>query len=854
MRGTTGALYLPLSLFHPAQAFYSVEVIVMRAGSYSILVFRVSVALLLGIVAGPVLAQDPPGRIGRLNYSEGTVSFAPANDDEFADADLNRPLVVGDKLWTDKGVRAELQVGSAAVRMDGRTHLTVLALDDQSTQISVTQGTVYVRVRSLPEGENFEVDTPNLAWRASYPGDYRIDVDAQRGTTRVTIHSGTGAVYGEKAQALPMGGGQQIIFKGRALAQVDSHEQPPQDNFDRWAAERNRREDQSVAARYVPREVVGYQLLDTAGQWQNDANLGVVWFPQNAKDNWAPYRNGRWEWIAPWGWTWIDEAPWAFITSHYGRWALVGTKWGWVPGRMGLRPIYAPALVAFVGNGNAPLSVGGKQTVAWFPLAPGEAWQPTYKATPLYISSINANMPPVQSAGSSAYQRKPEALTAIAIEDFQRGKPAKGSWLRVAANTLTNAQVIAPPAMPERAKTMVARLPAPNPEIKPAINRGMTAAQQLEAQRQADAAKQAEAQRQAAEAQKLADIQKQGQKLAEAQAQRERERLAREELAQRQQREELAQRQQREQLAKAEQARRADEAKAAQERQRAATEQAKAVELQQRAAEQQKLAQQRAAEQQKLAQQQRAAEQERVADRQKLAQQQRFGEQERGTDRQKLAQQPRAADQARVAREQRAAELAQRRAEQQAKAREQRELREASAKRAEQTRREQVAKREQAKREQVAALLRDREAKREQAAKARADRELQAKRAQETKRLALAAKKEDEARRIAHAQQVEQARRAAEREAQVLQAQRTQREEAIRKVAEDKERERTQREAWQRQQQQLAEQWKRDQQAYEEQQRRVQQRTRPDLRRAQPAAEPEVWQRGIPILNPGRTS
>jgi hypothetical protein len=230
----------------------------MRAGFVSILILRLTAVVLLAFASVPVFAQDdPPGRVGRINYSEGAVSFAPAGDDEFTDADLNRPLSPGDKLWTDKGVRADLQVGSAAVRMEGRTRLTVLALTDQSTQLSITQGTVFVRVRSLPEGENFEIDTPNLAWRASYPGDYRIDVDGQRGTTRVTIHSGTGAVYGEKGEALPMGGGQQIIFKGRTLAQVDSHEQPPQDNFDRWAAERNRREDQSPAARYVPREVVG---------------------------------------------------------------------------------------------------------------------------------------------------------------------------------------------------------------------------------------------------------------------------------------------------------------------------------------------------------------------------------------------------------------------------------------------------------------------------------------------------------------------------------------------------------------------------------------------------------------------
>lgn len=711
---------------------------------------RIAAFVLLSGGLGHAFAQkDPPGRVARINYSEGNVAYAPSSEKEWTDADLNRPLVAGDRLWTDKSVRAEIQIGSSVVRMDGRTRLTLLALDDQSAQLSLTQGTVYMRVRNLPEGENFEIDTPNLAWRAAYPGDYRIDVDAQQGVTRVTVASGTGAVYGEKGQALPMGGGQQISFKGRALEKVNVQESPPQDNFDRWAAERNRRDDQSVAARYVPRDAVGYQLLDAAGEWREDANYGTVWFPQGLPAKWAPFRSGRWDWIAPWGWTWIDEAPWGFVTSHYGRWAQIGTRWAWAPGRMGLKPIYAPALVAFVGNGNSPLSVGGKPTVAWIPLAPGEAWQPGYPATQLYISSVNANMPPLKQ-GAYAYQRKPDALTAISLDDFRRGKPSKGSWLQVAANALTNAQVTAPPALPDEAKrTAVAaraqvQAPAPTPqkaqptvpEIQQVANSGPTVQQQIDAQKRA----QQEAQ---------ARLQAQAQAQA---AQREQERAEREK-----------------------------QAKAEQDKQ----------------AQQQKLAEQR-----RIAEQLRVAEQTRRAEQQKAAQEQ-----------QRIAQQK--AEASRVA-QQRAAEAA--------RATQARRDAVASAKRAEQAKREQVAKRER---------------------EAKVGRELQARRAQ--------AKKDERAQRAAHAQQVEQARRAAERDAQVLAQQRVEREAQQRKLAEEKER--AQRDAWQKQQQAVAEQFKRDQQAWDAQQRAKAQRGRPDLRQTTPApAEPEVWQRGIPILAPGRTS
>jgi len=432
---------------------------------FRICLVRLLPLLVLGLLGARAMAQpDPPARVARLNHLEGAAVFSPAGDNEWTDAPLNRPLTRGDRVWTDKGSRAEVQAGSSAVRMDGQTHLEILALDDRSAQLSVTQGTVYVRVRSLPDGENFEIDTPNLAYRAAYPGDYRIDVNASTGTTRVTIHSGTGAVYGEDGQVLALGGGQQITFRARDLSPMAAQESPPQDNFDRWAADRNRREDQSVSARYVPREVVGYQQLDVHGQWMQDATYGPVWFPQGLAANWAPYRNGHWEWISPWGWTWIDAAAWGFAPFHYGRWAMIDSRWAWVPGRIALKPVYSPALVAFVGGGNGAIgwSVslgGGRPAVAWFPLAPGEAWRPGYPASPLYMGSVNGNVT-VQPNATYAHQRRPEALTSISAEDLHRGRPVRAGWLRVAVNTLANAQVVPPPPMPER-RALADPQPAP---------------------------------------------------------------------------------------------------------------------------------------------------------------------------------------------------------------------------------------------------------------------------------------------------------------------------------------------------------------------------------------------------------
>jgi hypothetical protein len=716
-------------------------------------------------------ADDPPGRVARLNDGEGSVVHAAAGDNEWTEANYNRPLTRGDRLWTDKGSRAEIQVGSAAVRMDGQTHMEITGLDDQSAQLSVTQGNLYVHVRDLPDGENFEVDTPNLAFRAAYPGDYRIDVDAVRGTTRVTIHSGTGAVYGETGDAIPLGGGQQIMFRARDLNKVNTQESPPQDGFDRWAADRNRHEDQSPSARYVPREVVGYQQLDAHGQWQRDAELGWVWLPIVKNGDWAPYRAGHWEWIEPWGWTWMDDAPWGFAPFHYGRWTQVNSRWAWVPGRMGAHPVYAPALVAFVGSGT-----GTKGSVAWFPLAPGEPFQPGYAVSPLYIGNVNRNI--ILTANPDyRYQHKPEALTAISTEDFQRGKPLRAGWLRVAANMLTQAQVVPPPPMPGRggivdharavqqarvappaaadARQVVANaVPTPQPQAPAQVRAPIPAPIAPPAQAQAQVA--TKPPQQVASAQVAA---KPPAPPARPQAQ--------------------AQAQPQPQLRIAVAAPAAAAARAP----------APAREDAQR------LAAQQAAEQ----------EQRRV--------------------------QAARAEQAR----RQAAIVAQARRAEQAKAEKRREE---AVKLAESARREQARRSEQAKREQLAKRTerarREEQSRREQQAKRE---QLIAKRAEQARR-EVVAKREEQQRHEAHAQLVEQARRSADRDAQALREQRVQREEQARREEQVRreeqarrdaqEREVAARAAQQRQQQALMEQWRRDHQVLDPQRERV--RQRPDLR------------------------
>jgi hypothetical protein len=410
--------------------------------------------LLLGLAAA-AFAQDeadPPGRVAALTHETGSVVFAPAGEDEWLDLPLNRPLTRGDRVWTDAGARAELHMGTATIHLDSRSHLAFYELNDQSAQLSITQGTMNVHVRELAPRENMEIDTPNLAVRALEPGDVRVDVDPVNRTTHVAVHSGAVQVFGQGGESVQLEGGQDASFEGRDLARIPARFGP--DDFDRWAGDLNRREDQSVSARYIPADTVGVYELDNYGTWSSDAQYGNVWYPSVSDPDWAPYRDGHWAWIAPWGWTWVDAQPWGFAPFHYGRWAIIGTRWAWVPGSLGPRPWYAPALVGFVGGGLS-FQIGSGAGIGWYPLAPGEAWYPTYRTSRVYVTRVNRNfrVDGRRNGEHFFFRHHPEAVTAMRVDDFNHGRPVHEHFSRVRPEQLTRLAPTTVLPKPDRSAT-----------------------------------------------------------------------------------------------------------------------------------------------------------------------------------------------------------------------------------------------------------------------------------------------------------------------------------------------------------------------------------------------------------------
>ena len=349
--------------------------------------FLVTVAILA--VSGMAAAQDPgdpPGRIARLQYTEGQVSMQPGGVDDWIDASVNRPLTTADRIWTDRDSRAELSIATAALRLGSETSMTLTNLTDDTAQIELDQGTLNLYVRGLRAGEVVEVDTPNLAFTVFRAGEYRFDVMPDDDRTRVTIRHGAGEADGE-GNSVSLTAFQRYVFTGgQSLQYTQQYTPSPRfDGFDDWCNVREQREISSESARYVAAGTVGFEDLDQNGYWETSPMYGAVWYPR-VYAGWAPYHDGHWAWVEPWGWTWVDDAPWGFAPFHYGRWVNADGRWGWVPGPVGERPVYAPALVAWVGGVSIGVGGGG---VAWVPLGWHDPFIPSYHVSPGYARNVN---------------------------------------------------------------------------------------------------------------------------------------------------------------------------------------------------------------------------------------------------------------------------------------------------------------------------------------------------------------------------------------------------------------------------------------------------------------------------------
>ena len=394
----------------------------------------------------PADAGDPPTRVARISYLDGSVSIQPGGQGDWGAAAKNRPMTVGDKLWTDKDSRAELQTGIVSIHLGSMTALSFLNLDQTITQMRLAEGSINFRVKEIREGDVYEVDTPNLVFTVKEAGAFRIDVDENGDNTGITVIRGSGQVTasGKTYDLKPNDRG---VFNGTDDVQADVGQAPQGDGLDQWANSRDLGEQNSVSQRYVAPDMPGTQDLDNNGTWSQDEN-GPVWYPSEVGADWAPYSNGYWSYIGPWGWTWVGYEPWGFAPYHYGRWGWYGGRWGWYPGpRIGVS-FYGPAFVGFLGGGFG-FGFGAGFGVGWFPLGWGEPFHPWYHAGFGYAERINVrntyirNTTIIHNGGNFnyAYAHNEHAVTAASRSAFAGGQSINRGAAHLTAENLRGAQV-----------------------------------------------------------------------------------------------------------------------------------------------------------------------------------------------------------------------------------------------------------------------------------------------------------------------------------------------------------------------------------------------------------------------------
>ena len=391
---------------------------------------------------------DPPARVARISSVDGSVSMQPGGSGDWGAAARNRTVTIGDKIWSDKDSRAELQAGQASIHLGGMTSLSFLNLDENIIQMRLAEGSINFRVRELRQGDVYEVDAPNLAFTVKQAGAFRIDVNENGDSSRVTAMRGEGeATAGGKTYEIHAG--ERAEFNGAENPEYSVSQAPGPDGLDSWALERDKHEDDSVSARYVSRDVPGYSDLDDNGTWREEPDYGPVWYPSHVDVGWAPYSVGYWNWVGPWGWSWVDTEPWGFAPFHYGRWNYFGGGWGWCPGAIFERPIFGPAFVGFFGGGGFGFGFGGG--IGWFPLGFGEPFFPGFRCSRAFINNINFRNTRINNVNilnsrnmhnfNFVNAHNPNAVTGASRNAFVNGQAINRGATHVTAASLKGAQM-----------------------------------------------------------------------------------------------------------------------------------------------------------------------------------------------------------------------------------------------------------------------------------------------------------------------------------------------------------------------------------------------------------------------------
>jgi hypothetical protein len=360
-----------------------------------------------------VMETEPPGRVGRVSLVQGQVEIGGDVGSESSAAVVNWPVTTRNLVTTSPGARTEIRIGSTSIRLDGDSSLEFTELDDDSLRLRLHFGSASIRVMNSEVVPEFELRTAQATVRLTQPGRLRVDADRVPDTSLVSVLDGEAQVDGAGASL--------TVRTGRAAEVRDEDvrtQQARRDEFDDWALTRDQTLVAEQSSRHIGTEMTGYEELDRYGSWSTHSDYGTLWTPTVVASDWTPYRDGQWSYIAPWGWTWVDNAPWGYAPFHYGRWVQVHNRWAWAPGRLERRPVWSPALVGWVGGGNWSVGFASHDLHAhgWYPLSPYDRYVPGYRLSSERLRRLND----WRHATRRAAQQRPghHGLTVVPREHF----------------------------------------------------------------------------------------------------------------------------------------------------------------------------------------------------------------------------------------------------------------------------------------------------------------------------------------------------------------------------------------------------------------------------------------------------
>ncbi len=411
--------------------------------------WRILALALLFAIAPVAKAQDsdrdPPTRAARVVDVVGDAWLFDHDNREWTRLTRNQTVGEGDRLRTDDRARLSLRVGSTTVWVDERSDLELSQLDEGQTLLQVDRGDVAVRLRSVENATETRLRTREGTAQPEREGLYRVE-QLDSGSKAYVWQGRLRFDWARGADPVWVGTGEQVEFWWPDGPRA---ERGPlfSDGFGDWVLAESRDEGDRPVARYVSPEMTGAEDLDRYGRWETSPDYGTVWIPTTlVVADWAPYRYGHWAWSRHWGWAWVDDAPWGFAPFHYGRWVSWRGRWCWTPGPYVHRPVYAPALVGWVGGPSVSvgISIGSRPPpprFGWYPLAPREVYVPAYHHSPRYVNRVNDPRDvrdPVTVQRPHRYRDVPAAVSVLpapgaAIQPLPVGGPerkAEPGWAR----------------------------------------------------------------------------------------------------------------------------------------------------------------------------------------------------------------------------------------------------------------------------------------------------------------------------------------------------------------------------------------------------------------------------------------